>query len=110
MNRDSLQERVNQRTATLFVERQNSNFIRTDRMFAALLLVQWLAAIAAAIWISPKTWAGPLSQIHPHVYAAIFLGGLVTIFPALLALLKTGDTFTRHAVAVGQMLMGALLI
>ena len=94
----------------MFLEFQEQNYARTDRLFAALMTVQWLAAIAVAFIVSPKTWAGAESQTHVHVYAAIFLGGAVTALPVLLALRHPGRASTRHAVAIGQMLMSALLI
>src|SRR6185295_4673502 len=50
------------------------NHRKTDRMFARLMLVQWAAGIAAALWISPRAWTGGHSQTHPHVWAAIGLG------------------------------------
>ena len=33
-------------------------FRRTDRLFAGLLLVEWLAAIIVAVTVSPLTWTG----------------------------------------------------
>jgi PAS domain S-box-containing protein len=83
---------------------------RTDRMFAALMFIQWLAGIAVAVWISPKAWFGSTSHIHLHVWAAIFLGGLITVLPMLLAMLRPGATSTRYIIAIAQILMGALLI
>ena len=79
-------------------------------MFAALMTLQWVAGVAAALWVSPKTWAGTESQTHPHVWAALFLGGAISSLPIVLALTRPGRPSTRYAVAVGQMLMGALLI
>src|SRR6202021_4177803 len=43
-------------------------------------------------------------------WAAFLLGGAITLVPVLLACLRPGETLTRHAIAVGQMLMSALLI
>ena len=40
-----------------------------DRWFACLMACQWFAGIAAAYWISPRTWAGMTSRTHPHVWA-----------------------------------------
>jgi PAS domain S-box-containing protein len=74
------------------------------------MALQWLAGIAAALWVSPKTWAGTASHTHPHVWAAVFLGGAISSLPILLAVIRPGHATTRYAVAVGQMLMGALLI
>ena len=111
INRDSdLNESIAVGTAALFREHQQSIFQRTDRLFAWLMIFQWLAGIAAACWISPKTWAGQYSQIHLHVWAAVFLGGVISLFPVVLALTRPGASSTRHVIAVGQMLMSALLI
>jgi signal transduction histidine kinase/ActR/RegA family two-component response regulator len=96
--------------AELFHEHQQSIFKRTDQMFAALMAIQWLAGVAAAYWITPQTWAGATSQTHLHVWAALFLGGAISSLPILLALTQPGRASTRHTIAVGQMLMGALLI
>jgi diguanylate cyclase (GGDEF)-like protein len=79
-------------------------------MFAGLMAIQWLAGIAAALWISPLTWAGPQSQTHIHVWAALFLGGAISIFPVMLALLRPGEPSTRYVIATAQMLMSSLLI
>ena len=79
-------------------------------MFAGLMLVQWMAAIVAAIWLSPRTWSGSVSQIHIHVWAALFLGGAITLYPVFLAGTQAGKAFTRHIIAAAQLLMSALLI
>jgi PAS domain S-box-containing protein len=83
---------------------------RTDRMFVKLMILQWVAGIVIAVWISPKTWSGSESHTHPHVWAAVFLGLAIICFPVLLGWLRAGETSTRHVMAIGQMLMGALLI
>ncbi len=98
------------RAATLFHEHQERIYLRTDRLFAGLMIAQWLAGIAAALWISPRTWIGSESLVHLHVYAAIFLGGAVTSLPVFLAWKRPGHALTRHVIAVAQMLTSALLI
>jgi signal transduction histidine kinase/CheY-like chemotaxis protein len=98
------------RAEDLFNEHQQNIYKRTDRMFAVLMAIQWLAGVAAAYWITPQTWAGTTSQTHLHVWAALFLGGAISSLPILLALTQPGRASTRYSVAVGQMLMGALLI
>jgi two-component system sensor histidine kinase/response regulator len=94
----------------LFEAAQRRIWTRTDRLFAILMAVQWIAGIAAALWISPRTWIGSYSQTHVHVLAAVFLGGAISGFPILLALTRPGATSTRHVIAAGQMLTSALLI
>jgi len=103
-------ESFRRRVKDLYAEHRQSIFKRTDRMFAVLMFVQWAAGIAAAVWLSPKTWAGSYSQTHVHVWAAIFLGGAVSLFPISLAVLRPGEDSTRYVIATSQMLMSSLLI
>jgi two-component system, sensor histidine kinase and response regulator len=74
------------------------------------LILQWFAAIVVALWISPRAWAGTSSYIHPHVWAAVFLGGIICSCPLLLIWKWPGHALTRQAVAIGQMFTSALLI
>lgn len=83
---------------------------QTDRMFAVLMLLQWLGAIAAALWLSPRTWSGAVGQTHIHVWAALLLGGAITVYPVFLALSRPGAVLTRHVIAAAQLLMSGLLI
>jgi signal transduction histidine kinase len=101
---------MEKRIKTLFQESQDNIHCRTDRLFAGLMIFQWLAAMAAAFWISPRTWIGTTSQIHWHVWAAIFLGGVITSLPVYLAWKQPGRALTRHTIAAAQMIFSALLI
>jgi len=98
------------RVEAVFRHQQQNIFRQTDRLFAGLMLFQWLACIVAAFWISPKTWTGLSSAVHPHLWAAVIIGGGIVSFPVILAFTRPGTPLTRHAVAVGQMLCSALLI
>jgi signal transduction histidine kinase/DNA-binding response OmpR family regulator len=97
-------------TAQHFQDHCQQVWQRTDRMFAGLMALQWLAGIGVALWITPLTWIGATSSIHVHVLAAIFLGGAIAAFPILLVFLRPGQAITRHVIAVSQMLVSALLI
>jgi hypothetical protein len=110
VNNAALMETVARRAEFLFEEPQKFIFRRTDRLFAGLMLFQWLAAIAAACWITPRTWAGPYSETHFHIWVAILLGGTITLFPAALGWFRAGKVSTRHVIAAAQMLVSALLI
>jgi PAS domain S-box-containing protein len=98
------------RSSELLQAHQDRLHRRTDRLFGNLMLVQWIAGIGAALWISPRTWIGAESQIHFHVWAAVLLGGVITSLPVLLVWVRPGLPATRHVIAVGQMLTSALLI
>ena len=95
---------------SLFRAHQHQIYCRTDRLFAHLMVAQWIAGIMFALWISPRAWSGSASQTHVHVWAAVLLGGAISLFPALLALLRPGRASTRYTVATAQVLMSALLI
>ena len=95
---------------TLYSDHQQRIYRQTDRMFAVLMVIQWVAGVVAALVISPRTWIGMTSEVHTHVWAAIFLGGIISFFPIALAVLRPGHASTRYTIAVGQMLMSSLLI
>ena len=98
------------RTDELFAAYQHDIHKRTDRLFAGLMGVQWIAGIAFALWVSPLAWSGGVSQTHIHVWAAAVVGGIISLFPALLGIFRPGLPSTRYTIAAAQMLMGALLI
>src|SRR2546421_3767416 len=83
---------------------------RTDRMFAYLMLLQWIGAIAAALFVSPRTWVGETSYIHPHLYMAVVMGGVLCSLPAWFAIKQPGRLMTRMVIASSQMLFSCLLI
>jgi two-component system sensor histidine kinase/response regulator len=101
---------VSNRASQLFHEAKFHIHRRTDRLFAGLMVFQWLMGIVFALWVSPLAWDGVTSRTHLHVWAAIVLGGIISLFPALLGMLRPGFASTRYIIAVAQMLMGALLI
>ncbi len=99
------------RTASLFRRSQRHNHIETDRLFATLMIVQWMAGIFIAVCVSPKVWNDAFDQKQLwHVWTAVFLGGVISGVPVLLAWQKPGRVVTRHTIAVAQILTSALLI
>jgi len=98
------------RAQALLEEQQYAVHLRTDRMLAGLMLLQWVVSIGVALVISPATWEGKTSAVHVHVQAAVFLGGAITSVPVLLAWFRPGWPVTRYVIASGQMLWAALLI
>ena len=98
------------RTGALLQQHKDQLARNTSRIFVVLMLLQWVGAILTATIISPKTWIGTTSSVHVHVWAAVFLGAIITFVPVGLALLYPTRALTRHVIAAGQMLMSALLI
>jgi signal transduction histidine kinase/CheY-like chemotaxis protein len=79
-------------------------------MFAALMVLQWLGAIIASLVLSPWTWNGSESHVHPHVWLSVVLGGTLTSLPVYLAWRLPGRALTRHVIAIAQMMFSSLLI
>ena len=59
---------------------------------------------------TPSTWIGERGSIHPHVWAALILGGAAWLGPLLWMRTDPHSCFTRIAVAVGQTVHASLLI
>lgn len=95
---------------TLFLAEYAKICQRTDRLIALVMCMQWPGAIILAFIMGQRTWNGSVGTIHPHVTAAFYIGGLITVVPILLSRLHPGRRSTRHVMATCQMLMSALLV
>jgi hypothetical protein len=84
--------------------------LRGDRIFKWLMIVQWLFGILLAFVVSPYAWEGKTRVVSNHIYAAVFLGGLLSGLPLLLIRLRPGWAGTRHVIAFSQMMWSALFI
>src|SRR5438874_3908459 len=106
----ALKEKLNERAAELFQRQKQEIYVHTDQLFAKLMFGQWLACIVLALVIAPQTWEGQSSSVHIHVWASIFLGGVLSLFPIWMTRAWPGAAITRYVIAVAQMLMSGLLI
>jgi serine phosphatase RsbU (regulator of sigma subunit) len=103
-------EAIATRANEIFQERNDANLKRTDRLFAYILLGQWVFGILLAVTLSPYTWEGKTRSIHLHVPIAIGLGALISSLPLFLIWKRPGAAGTRYTIAIAQMLWSALLI
>ncbi len=102
---------INQiRVDELLKEQTAQLYTRTDRLFATLLLIEWICLIAIAVIVSPRAWIAASSTIHPHIWTATLIGGFTICLPLILVKTHPGRTLTRHIIAVAQMVLAALLI
>jgi two-component system sensor histidine kinase/response regulator len=101
---------IKQHATVFFAAHQKRVYRSTDRLFGGLMVVQWLAAIGAAIWISPWFWGEHSNQIQNIRWLALIFGGLITMVPVTLIIFRAGHVVNRHTIAVCQMLMSGLLI
>ena len=110
MRMEPLPDNWRPRADELFAEHLAATHRWTDRMFAGLMVFQWVFGIALALIVSPRTWEGSDSSVHEHVALAVWLGGCLTALPVWMVVHRTGSAYTRHAIAVCQTLTSALLI
>ncbi len=82
----------------------------TNRLFAGLMLLQAIIAVALAIFLTPQTWAGSQSSIHVHVIASAVLAVLLGIVPAYLGWFRSEFHLTRYVMAISQAGFSALFI
>lgn len=75
---------------------------RTDTIFAYLLVFEWMLGIVFALVNSPLSWDGLNSTIHPHVFAAVFFGAALALYPAYLNFKNPGATINRYLTATAQ--------
>ena len=100
---------ADERAHAIFRGTREHLFHSTDRMFAVLMPLQWIAAMLVAKWI-PPFFAGGLVPGLSRMEFAVLFGGLITALTIGLALCHSGTALTRHTIAICQMLMCALLI
>ena len=98
------------RANALLHTHQNAIWRRTDRLLAGLLMCEWVACTIIARWRWPFSIDAGVRSIHPHVWAAFFLGGAIVAMPIFLVLRLPGAQITRHVIAAAQMLMSGLLV
>jgi len=91
-----------------FSEHERRIARQTDRLFACLMIAQWLGSIVACGWLAYHQ--PDYDPTHAQVTAAILLGALISGFPVFLAFYTPGAVLTRHVIAFAQMLMSGLLI
>jgi signal transduction histidine kinase/DNA-binding response OmpR family regulator len=104
------ERRIQRRALELLTRSSEQSNRAKDRMFLWLLMAQWAFAILLAVTLSPLAWEGRHASIHPHMWTAIVLGGLINALPVALIILRPGSASTRYAITVAQMLWSALLI
>jgi len=98
------------RAREIFDDHMRQSHCRIDRMFVVLMFAQWAFAVICALALSPFAWDGAQRHVHPHVWLAAVIGGLLTAPVAWAGILFPGRWLTRHLIAVCQVGFSSLLI
>ena len=99
---------VSERTERLLADQFDAIRRHTDRLFAALMPIQWIASTLAVLYCAPTTVSG--GRDYRAVWPAILAGACITLVPVCLALRHPGRASTRQVMAVAQISWSALLI
>jgi len=94
----------------IFEEQLLTQRRKLDRVFSALLLVQWVAGVVAALVYSPMRGAAGQESTAGRFYLALVVGGVLALVPIVMTRLMAGSRATRHVMAASQMLFSALFI
>lgn len=105
-----LNDQVKARAVQLFDADMVRLRVHTNHGFAYLMLLQWVFGIVLALTLSPWSWSGTQQFVHPHVYAAVFLGAVLSAVPVYAGFWHASADGTPYLMAVSQMLWSALLI
>lgn len=103
-NKLSVEENV------LFQKHYRESNKNVDIMFVWLFIFEWVLAITISLLLSPSSWVGLTSSIHPHVHMSIFLGGTLTLFPVYFILKHREDELNKYIVCFSQITYASLLI
>lgn len=103
-------DKVLERTGRLFDQQRKKNFVMQDRWFAGLLLCEWIAGMLLSLTVSSQLWAQVDKTVVSQFPVATLLGSSIIAFPIFMAIKFPGHSFTRHSIAIAQMLMSGLLI
>ena len=84
--------------------------VETSRLFAILLLLQWLVGIGLAFWSSSKSPNSESGILPVRVWMAFLSGSAFIGLPLYLTATRPSQTITRHAIAFSQALLSTLLV
>jgi two-component system, sensor histidine kinase and response regulator len=106
--KSTFENAAGERAEKIFCALRTNTFQSSDRMFAWLIVFEWLAAMAAASLISPGIW--PTERPMRLLWVASASAGLIYLLPLYLSLRSPGRAYTRHIIGLGQMFTPALFI
>ncbi len=98
------------RARQLLRERESPLHLRVDRALTVLLLLQWVAAIVAGMYVTSRRGSDPASQRFVEVWVAICVGGALALGPIVLVSVRSGTASARYVIAAAQLLLSSLLI
>ncbi len=99
---------VSERAELLLADQFDTIRRHTDRLFAALMPLQWLASALAVLYFTPRSATGAVD--YRAIGSAIVMGSCITLVPVYLALRRPGRVSTRQVMAVAQISWSAVLI
>lgn len=101
---------VRSRARDLYTDQCTRACRQIDRMFACLMLLQFVAGVLIATIITPSTWQGGKQSTHIHILAAATIGGLAALMPIYMVWKHSGKRLTRNVIGASQVIFSGLFI
>jgi signal transduction histidine kinase/CheY-like chemotaxis protein len=99
---------VSKRAERLLADQFDTIRRHTDRLFAALMPLQWIASVLAVLYFTPQSATG--AHDYRAISSAILAGACITLVSVFLAIRRPGRASTRQVMALAQISWSALLI
>ena len=84
--------------------------VRTDWLFVLLMSIQFVAAVCAAFFISPRAWDGAASSPHIHIAGALVVGALLAGLPIWMVVRNPGAKLNQYVISSAQLAFSGLFI
>lgn len=105
-----LKSRLAQLTRDHFNQTLTQTYRDTDTIFIYLMLVQWVLCVILSHTVAAQTSTATPPSTTSEFLSALLDVRLLTLLPIVLAIRYPGRVFTRHCIAVGQMLTSSIII
>lgn len=81
-----------------------------NEIISYLLIVQWIAAMLVAYFVTPQTWVGATDHIQIHLFGTVILGFLISVPPVIYARSRKTHQSSRILLVISQMLFSSIFI
>lgn len=96
------------RSKDIYKEIRQTIIIKTDQLFAKLMLIQWIGCVMLSLQLDPH-WSTVPSFESP-LMLSVFAGGILALAPFVWSAMYPGANSTKHVIAISQMLSSCLFI
>lgn len=82
----------------------------TDRLFAYLLIFEWIVCVVISLSSNQWPWSDGRITVHEHILLSVLLGGVTALWPAYFLLKSPGQVMNKYCVTLAQFIFSVLII